>query len=237
MPDPLDLVQAEKASAPRRHPVAGGYARGEETRKRIVTAALKVFGEDGYEGASTRRIAELAGVKPPALQYYFNSKEGLHRACAEHILMGAEALFDTMAAVNAQLEAEGGRMAIDGVCAILDVLIDLSPGGKTDPTQIAFLARAQADGGPALKIIEGRLTTPLRQLLAHLVGAARGEAAQDETVKLTALTLLAQVSAFQASRERSLAFLGWTDLGNGRRGSVSRALRRNTKAVLTANAD
>jgi AcrR family transcriptional regulator len=68
-----------------RHSVTGGYTRGEETRARIVAAAMRLFGEKGYEGASTRDIAAAAGVNAPALQYYFDNKEGVLRACIEFI--------------------------------------------------------------------------------------------------------------------------------------------------------
>ena len=33
----------------RRHPQEGGYACGEETRARIIAAALRIFGELGYD--------------------------------------------------------------------------------------------------------------------------------------------------------------------------------------------
>src|SRR5882724_12890789 len=69
-----------------RYAVEGGYARGEETRARIVTAALRMFGERGFEAASTRDIATSAGVNAPALQYYFDNKEGVYLACAEYIV-------------------------------------------------------------------------------------------------------------------------------------------------------
>src|ERR1700761_648399 len=71
--------------AKHRHSVRGGYHRGEETRARIITAAMKLFGAKGYEGASTRDIAAAAGVNAPALQYYFDNKEGVFRACIEYI--------------------------------------------------------------------------------------------------------------------------------------------------------
>ncbi len=50
--------------------------RGEETRARILDAALELFAASGFDGASTRTIAEQAGVNLPAIQYYFGSKEG-----------------------------------------------------------------------------------------------------------------------------------------------------------------
>ncbi len=71
---------------PRRRPKKGGYPRGDETRAQIIATALKIFGEHGYDQASTREIATEAGVNPPALQYYFDGKEGLHRACAQFII-------------------------------------------------------------------------------------------------------------------------------------------------------
>lgn len=64
---------------------AGGYARGDETRQRIIEAAIELFGERGFAGASTREIAAMAGVNAPALQYYFENKEGVYRACVEAI--------------------------------------------------------------------------------------------------------------------------------------------------------
>src|ERR1700743_3172831 len=62
-----------------------GYARGEETKLRIINAALELFGERGYEQTSTRDIAARAEVNAPALQYYFDGKDGLYLACAEHM--------------------------------------------------------------------------------------------------------------------------------------------------------
>ena len=45
----------------RRRPASeGGYTCGDETSLRIIEAALTLFGERGFEGASTRDIAELA---------------------------------------------------------------------------------------------------------------------------------------------------------------------------------
>src|SRR5271167_3377139 len=69
---------------PKRKP-SGGYARGDETRLRIITAALEVFGALGFEEASTRLIADRAGVNLAALHYYFAGKDGVYRACADHI--------------------------------------------------------------------------------------------------------------------------------------------------------
>ncbi len=49
------------------------------TRERILAAALDLFSERSFEGASTRLIAERAGVQQPLLAYHFGSKEELWR--------------------------------------------------------------------------------------------------------------------------------------------------------------
>ncbi len=63
----------------------GTPGRGEDTARRILLAAIEVFADEGYEGASTRSLASHAGVNAPAIQYYFGSKEGLYRAVIAHI--------------------------------------------------------------------------------------------------------------------------------------------------------
>ena len=53
---------------------------GEESRQRLLHAAVQSFAEHGYSRASTRQIAEQAGVNISAISYYFGDKAGLYRA-------------------------------------------------------------------------------------------------------------------------------------------------------------
>lgn len=50
-------------------------AENNNTEKAILDAAEEIFLEKGYNGASTTRIAEKAGVTHAMLHYYFRSKE------------------------------------------------------------------------------------------------------------------------------------------------------------------
>lgn len=49
----------------------------QETRSRILKAALKIFSTHGYSGATTRSIAETARVNEVTLFRHFGSKESL----------------------------------------------------------------------------------------------------------------------------------------------------------------
>lgn len=57
----------------------------EETRQRIIDAAVVTFAEFGFHGASTRDIAERAQANQGLLTYHFNSKDDLWRAATDQI--------------------------------------------------------------------------------------------------------------------------------------------------------
>lgn len=57
--------------------------KSEETRTRILDAALRVFRERGFERATMREIASEAGVALGAAYYYFESKEAIVMAFYE----------------------------------------------------------------------------------------------------------------------------------------------------------
>lgn len=52
--------------------------------QRILAAALKVFSESGYSGASMDMVAIAAGLSKPTLYQYFDSKELLFAAMMQH---------------------------------------------------------------------------------------------------------------------------------------------------------
>ena len=57
--------------------------RAADRRELIEQAALDVFTENGYHGASMSEIARRAGVTPPVLYDHFDSKLDLHRRLLE----------------------------------------------------------------------------------------------------------------------------------------------------------
>src|SRR5947209_19493829 len=91
----------------------GAPGRGEETAGRILLAAIEVFADEGYEGASTRSLASHAGVNAPAIQYYFGSKEGLYRAVIAYIATLVETgLIPVAQRIAAALAADPSREAL-----------------------------------------------------------------------------------------------------------------------------
>lgn len=61
-------------------------SRGALVRARVLHAALECFGTFGFEGTSTRAVAERAGVSHTLLLYHFDSKEQLWRTTMEDVI-------------------------------------------------------------------------------------------------------------------------------------------------------
>ncbi len=80
---------------PRRERPTGRRAGDSGTREAILDAALKLFAEHGFDGASLRTIAAEAGVDPALIRHFFGDKERLFvtaavdRTTIPHQLLGA----------------------------------------------------------------------------------------------------------------------------------------------------
>ena len=70
-------------------PAAGRATRpsADATRERILGAALDLFSELSFDGATTREIATRAGVTQPLLNYHFSSKDELWRAAVDGLFL------------------------------------------------------------------------------------------------------------------------------------------------------
>jgi AcrR family transcriptional regulator len=63
---------------------ASGRRRDREaTKQALLAAGLQVFAERGYDAATTREVAQAAGVNEQLIQRYFGGKEGLLVAIIE----------------------------------------------------------------------------------------------------------------------------------------------------------
>lgn len=81
MSDTVPLPAPQGRGAPRKRngakPAAGGEARPDQTRERIVRAAMSLFYERGYRGTSLAAIAKELNISAPALYWHFSSKRDI----------------------------------------------------------------------------------------------------------------------------------------------------------------
>jgi AcrR family transcriptional regulator len=93
--DELDLP--DLASAPEHDRARRRGSKGEQTRRAIAEAALRLFREQGYEATTMRAIAKEAGVATGNAYYYFGSKEDTETRLDRRIAGVLRALIDVQA--------------------------------------------------------------------------------------------------------------------------------------------
>lgn len=195
----------------------GGYQRGEETRARIVKAALKLFSEHGFEGASTRDIASAANVNAPALRYYFDSKEGVYLACIGHIItLVWEQLEEPVAAAEATLGAHHveDSALIKAYLNIQSGIISFINESPETSDWRLFMAREQLGLGPAAasSLMDENVNRRMFAVTSAIVGRLIGRPANDEITAIRAFALNSQGYVFQLMRRHAMDAFGWNSI-------------------------
>ncbi len=219
-----------------RRPDAVGYARGVETRQRIVLAALELFGREGYERTSTRDIAARAEVNAPVLQYYFDGKEGLYSACAEYMSSQIHKILQpVLDLVRGKLSKKISRAGlIDCVCLIYEQTAEFMLLNPELESWTRFITWNERDAVPpkARKLIDEGIGNDMRTLLGELIGRVIGKDPDDVETRIRVLTLGGQLSIFNVARQHSLEFLGWKSVDDKALRQVTTIIREQTAAAL-----
>jgi AcrR family transcriptional regulator len=136
---------------------------GENTRERILEAALPLFAQYGYAGASTRRLASAAGVNVATLAYYFEGKEGLYNAVVQrlHEDLAEQIPAEMPALPPRELSAWLAETAWEFVC--------------DHRVHIRLLIRNVLDSGGHADIVMDRWTGPLMDRAEEIVMLLRPE--------------------------------------------------------------
>ena len=234
---PHESQRMNPVKRPRR-PSVGGYARGDETRQRIIAAAVKLFGEHGFAGASTRDIATAAGVNAPALQYYFENKEGVYLACAEYITNELRERFaPAMRQANDVLKCDGDMDAlIDAFMAIQALTLDsvlLQPHASK---RRLFVARELADEESvvASKLLHRRLKQPLNKVTLALLSRIMGTSINDPVTRIRMLTLKGQIMPFYHPPGACLDLLGWKEIDAAKGALLKATVLEQTRTLLNS---
>jgi len=194
---------------------AAVYSKGQQTRDRILDAALKAFGEASFLSVTTRQIASAAAVSLPTLQYYFGDKEGLYRSCAVVIVDR----FRRHTEASAKRAAESLRGGCSPQTArthlkLLFAALSKFLVGSNDPARWAqFVARELRDPGSAFEILYSGLWRPGIEVTARLIARVLRVPENDPGARVQALLLIYSLLAFQSGRSVSLRTMNWSAVG------------------------
>ena len=151
-------------------------AKAEETRERIVDAALRLFREKGFDETTMRDVAGEAGMATGAAYYYFRSKEELVMALYLRTAEGARALTPPAIAKSADLRKRIRAVIDTNLQQFADhrrllvalVRIGMDPEHPLSPFGTATTAMREEGFGYFREAVEGSKTKIPRDLEADL---------------------------------------------------------------------
>ncbi|WP_083875973.1 CerR family C-terminal domain-containing protein [Caenispirillum salinarum] len=178
-------------------------ARGEETRQRLLSVALRVFGRDGYDGVSTRRIAAAAEANVAAIAYHFGGKRGLYLAVARSVAERNAAFVRPMEARVAETlaEAAGDRAALGRVLGRVVLGLMAGLGSAREDGRALFILRELMMPSEAFDLLHEAFFLPLNRALAAIAGAALELPPDHPTAIMRGHLLIGSVMPLIAARE------------------------------------
>jgi len=212
--------------------------RGEDTRQRLIEAALKMFGEYGFEGTSTRTLAEAAGANLAAIPYHFGSKKGLYRAAAEFIV---ENTAGELSPVLDKIELALARKKLSRreATALLHELLErfaaIVIGSEFADTFASFVMREQLQPGAAFEILYRGMMRRLTESCAKMLAIALGRPGDDPRILIRTQTLLGQVLIFRTSRASVFRQLGWREFSKERIKMIQSIVDENVDRIILAD--
>jgi TetR/AcrR family transcriptional regulator len=141
------------------------------TRDRIVAAAVELFSERSFDGATTREIAARAGVTQPLLTYHFHSKETLWRAAVD-------SLFDLL---NQTMdERTNGLRGVDEVTSAKLLVREFITFSARTPQLHRIIMQESKVDGPRMDYLVDRHVRPIYERTTELFASLAREGAVPE---------------------------------------------------------
>lgn len=204
--------------------------RGEETRAALAAAALRLFGDKGFEATSTREIAAEAGVNIAMIAYHFGGKDGLRIACADFV---GERMRQLFAAAD-QTRVETAAQARAALEALARALIRGVVADEAARPLARFLLRELSEPSPAFARIFETALAPLHAHACALWALAAGGEAESVATRLSVFTMLAQIVYFRIARAPVLMRMGWREIGAEEAAAIESVVIVNLDAALDA---
>jgi AcrR family transcriptional regulator len=175
-----------------------------DAKHRLIEAGLEIFGTFNLEGATTRQLAQRAGVNQAAIPYYFGGKEGLYLAVIEHLLTHkASRVRPRVLEIQEILQQKrlGPREALEAIKTIFGAFLQLLLEDKATTTWARIIMREQMQPTKAFDLIYERWIRPVHETLSALLAVILRKKATDPSLILRTHTLVGQMLIFLSGRE------------------------------------
>lgn len=178
--------------------------KDENSKYRILEAAIKLFAARGFDGVSIREICKEAKTNVCMISYYFGGKKELYEGIKAHLIEKQTAYASTFIDLDTDTSKLSKRNQIDLLMLILDKFIDFFYSDNISKELIIFLLKEQQNGNLGAK-------SPVINFLRKLIADIFEKDKNNREIIFKTLFLLSQINSPRILPAFSLNLLGQDD--------------------------
>ncbi len=201
------------------------------TRASLISAALELFGNHGYDAVSTRQIADHAAANIGSIAYHFGGKPGLRNACIDYAIGFVHE--NLGASLTQPLPS---RLTPDEALDMLDGMFEtIMRIGATRPDAdllSTFMNREMVLPGEVDGVLYERLVKPLHERFCQLLAIAVGRPDAVDELALTVFSLIGQSVFFRLCKPVVVKRMGWSAYGLDEAESTIAVFSDNLHAIV-----
>lgn len=157
--------------------------RREETRRRLLDAATRLFGTRGYSGTTLIEIGREAGLSHGLVTYHFGTKKDCIKAVLEDI---------REATVRRNAKRQSGQRGLDSLDRLCELYLRGTVGDRPGARAIYVAIAESISATPELKELTAENDRVFRRAIARTLTEAveDGEIAEDVDVATQAILIV-----------------------------------------------
>lgn len=187
-------------------------SKADDTPTLLIEAGMQLFGAKGYDGVTTRELADAAGTNISSIKYHFGGKEALYRAVLKEIVDEITSLIGPLLH-----SLRTGIAAADGNREVLKRLAEQFVQSwcravLVDPrTQIRIppVVRELIQPSRHFAVMYKGFFSVLYDVLGELLAAARGRASVDDELRIQSHVVMNVVWGFIYTQSVFWHLMGW----------------------------
>lgn len=205
----------------------------QDSKEKILDAAVTVFANNGFEGARTRDIAKIADVNISTLHYHFQTKDKIYGSVIKKIhALSTQFMMPTMIAQREIIENSTDKKEIVEAIKIMAntfILTITNPENKRYSKIIAFEQIEQSKHFKTLfESVMQHVCEPFTLGVAKIINKKPDAI---ETILLTH-TLHGMMTAFQHNKSSLLYLTGWKGYDDNNSKQIKKHISRTIDTLF-----
>lgn len=207
----------------------------ENTKKRLIETGVELFSRHGFDGVSTRNLADRANVNLASIQYYFGSKEGLYLAVARYMVNHVRSWMEPqISGVHRALTKENldKQACFRLFSELIDQILFHVLSDSEARRWMGIFTREQIEPTSAFDILYEGIMEPIHHCLLRLIAKMLDLPEDARETKMRSYAIAGGVLMFHLSRAEISRTMNWNSYGPEEIEAIRDVILEHSRAIF-----